>query len=845
VLPLRDVVLFPHVAMPLLVGRARSLAAVAAAADGDGWLLLVTQRHPEEQHPAGPTLHRVGVLARVQQVTRLPNGATRVLVDARDRVAVTRYLGPRAGDAAARDAAARDAAHRDAAHRDGAARGTASGMAPTGDGAPDGDTARAARAAIRPLEAIVRALPLASPAAARRRSRDADAPRVRVRHLQALFEEYAGLHRRIPGEVVTALQALDDPARIAFGIAAHLQVPLEVRQELLACPALPALLDRLTAILASELELLRLERRLDEQVRGAMVQHQREFFLQEQLKAIHRELGHEDGDDLAQLEQQLASRGLPDAVLARATRELRRLRRLSPLSPEAGVARHWLDWVSALPWHERSADTVDVSAARAVLDADHFGLAEVKERILDHVAVVARVGTLRGPILCLVGPPGVGKTSLARSIARALGRRFVRLALGGVRDESEIRGHRRTYVGAMPGRILQAMRRAGVVNPVMLLDELDKLGQDWRGDPAAALLEVLDPEQQGTFTDHYLEVAYDLSQVLFVTTANALAGIPEALRDRLEIIRLPGYLEPEKLAIAERFLLPRQLEAHGLSRGDLSVAPPVLSRIVRGWTREAGVRDLERRLARLVRKVARAAGDAGDVALPIGVVEADLPRWLGVPPHDAAASELEDRVGVANGLAYTAAGGDVLEIEVSVVPGRGRLQLTGTLGDVMKESAAAALTWVRSRLGVLGLSPTELQRQDVHVHVPAGATPKDGPSAGIAIASAMVSALTGRPLRGDVAMTGEVTLRGRVLPIGGVREKGVAAHRERVRTVLLPVGNARDLAELPDDVRGDVHWITVRSMDEVLAHALYPRRRPRAPRPRAVEAAHPPAAPHA
>jgi ATP-dependent Lon protease len=766
VLPLRDVVVFPYIAMPLLVGRPASLAALEAASAEDRVVLLVAQRDPETQEPAAADLFRVGVIARVRQLSRLGTGTVKVLVEGLARARVTRYV-------------------------------------------PGGECLRAQ---VEPLP------PLAVG--------DSDGE-ARLRRALSLFEEYVSLHRRLPAELVTLVQGADNPARQLFAMAAHLGTRLDRRQGLLEIPDFSALVEALSGMLSSEIDLLRLERKIDDDVRGSLFQNQREFYLQEQLKAIHRELGGDDGDDTDDLATAIEAKGLPEPVLARARRELRRLKRLSTMSPESGVARTYLDWIAALPWTERTDDVLDVAHARQVLDEDHYGLDDVKERVLDYIGVLSLVERLDGPILCLVGPPGVGKTSLGRSIARALGRKFVRMSLGGVRDEAEIRGHRRTYIGAMPGRVIQAMRRAEVVNPVILLDEIDKLGNDYRGDPSAALLEVLDPEQNNAFNDHYLEADYDLSQVLFITTANSLATIPEPLRDRMEIIRLAGYLDQEKYAIARQFLLPRQLKQHGLVPATVTLDADVIPAIVQGYTREAGVRDLERRIARLSRKLARARAERRSTyAADESVTEADhvtsamLHGMLGVAPYDPASNSIEDKVGVATGLAYTSVGGDVLEIEVSVVPGRGRLQLTGTLGDVMKESASAALSYARARANALGLEREFLRTRDLHVHIPAGATPKDGPSAGIAIACAIVSALTGIPLRGDVAMTGEITLRGRVLAIGGLKEKTVAALRNRIAHVILPQENARELDELPIEVKEGIHFHPVRSMDEVLAVAL-------------------------
>jgi len=766
VFPLKDVVPFPYISMPFIVGRARSLAAIEKAWDGDRFVLLVTQRSPEVATPKPADLYRVGVVASLEFAARLPNGTVRVLVEGLTVARITRM-------------------------------------------ANDKDMLRAAINTERLFETSEDAdLNVESPLA---------------RRLMLRFEEYAGLNPRLSAETVQIAASAETAERQAYLIAAHVSQRVPDRQRLLECATLRDLQESLLGALADEIEMLNVGRRIDEQVRGNISRNQREYYLQEQLRAIHRELGQDDGNDVHELEAQIEAAGLPEIAKTRAIREVRKLSRMAAISPEATVSRNYLDWLISLPWSKRTDDVLDIAHARTVLDEDHFGLGDVKDRILDHVAVLATVGRLEGQILCLVGPPGVGKTSLGRSIARALGRQFVRMSLGGVRDEAEIRGHRRTYIGALPGRILQAMRRAGVVNPVILLDEIDKLANDYRGDPAAALLEVLDPEQNRAFNDHFLELDYDLSQVFFITTANSLNTIPEPLRDRMEILRLPGYLDQEKFAIARQFLLPRQCEKHGVNPATLELAPDVLPAIVRYYTREAGVRDLERRLARLTRKVARRRlqrSATGNGAPHERLTSGDLKELLGVAPYDPEDLSRVDQVGVATGLAYTSVGGEVLEIEVAVIPGRGRLHLTGALGDVMKESAGAALSYARSRARALGIDPEFSRTRDLHVHIPAGATPKDGPSAGIAIATALVSALTGTPIRASVAMTGEITLRGRVLPIGGLKEKSVAALRAAKSTVIIPAMNARELEEMPQDVRDGLVFRPVQSMDEVLQIAL-------------------------
>lgn len=769
VIALRDLVYFPYMVLPLLIGRPRSLCAMEEAEQGDGLLMVVAQLDVQVEEPQEDQLHRLGTVVRLVQVTRLPDGTCRVVMEGLGRANILRF---------------------------------------------------------QPSEFAMRAeveLHTAKETDPEREGEDTSMDAL-VRGVRRMYEEYIHLNDRLPPELAGTLSEVTDRARLAHLMAGHLLVSVSEKQELLESESMERTFEILREIMVRELEILRIEEKLDQQIADQIDTDRRQHYLQEQLKAIHQELGEGDNEWL-ELERSTEEAKLPKQAQERVDREIARLRRMNPVAPEAAVIRTYVDWILSLPWSVRTEDHLDVSRAAEILDRAHFGLDEVKDRILDHIAVLSLVGELRGPLLCLVGPPGVGKTSLGRSIAESLGREFVRASLGGVRDEAEIRGHRRTYVGALPGRIIQGVRRGRSRNPVFLLDEIDKLARDFHGDPAAALLEVLDPEQNATFTDHYLELEFDLSEVLFISTANTLAGIPEPLRDRMEIIRIPGYLDTEKREIARRFLWPRQIEQHGLDVDSVALSDAALDRIIHEYTREAGVRELERRVSRVARKLARRVAEGEDLgSAPVGVEDEDLKDLLGPPPY-APPSRVEerDRAGIANGLAWTAAGGEVLDVEVAVVPGTGQIQLTGTLGDVMKESAFAAVTYARSRATRFGLESQFHKKVDIHIHIPEGATPKDGPSAGITIAVALISALTDRPTRGDVAMTGEITLRGRVLGVGGIKEKAVAALRGGIRRVVLPVINLPELELLPEEVREGVAFSPVENMDEVLDATLVPR----------------------
>ena len=759
-LPLRDVVVFPYMTIPLLVGRLPSINAIEKAVSRDRMLFVTAQRRSEVTDPSHEELYPLGTVVRVLQLFRLPDGTMRVLVEGICRCRVERFQW--SGDSYAVRVKVIDE--------------------------------------MRLAGAEVEA---------------------QMRHVLALFADYVHLNRRIPDEVLLTANNLTDPAALAHTVAAQLLVKVPKKQRLLEVEGASERLKALADMLAGELEIVKLERKIEGQVRSQVHKNQKEFYLNEQLKAIRKELGHQNefASEIDEMTSAIKRARMPREVVTKAMKELDRLSKMSFMSPEATVVRNYLDWLCALPWSKLTRDPIDIDQVERVLDEDHFGLRKVKERIVEYLAVLKLTGRIRGPILCFVGPPGVGKTSLGKSIARALGRRFVRVALGGVRDEAEIRGHRRTYIGSMPGRVIQSMRRAGAKNPVFLLDEIDKLGSDFRGDPAAALLEVLDPEQNHTFNDHYLEVDFDLSQVMFICTANSLYSIPPALADRMEIIRLPGYLENEKVEIARRFLVPKQIAAAGLEPNDVKLGLSLLRALVNRYTREAGVRNLEREIAALCRKVAKKKA-AGKFKGSVTVTESVLHKWIGPTRYLDTVVEQHTRIGVANGLAWTETGGDLLTIEVSILPGKGELQLTGKLGDVMRESGQAALSYARSRAAQLGLDKWFYRDIDIHVHVPEGAMPKDGPSAGITMATALVSALTGVPTRADVAMTGEITLRGSVLPIGGLNEKSVAARRAGIKTILLPRANEKDLVEIPDEVRASLEFVLVDSMDQVLERAL-------------------------
>jgi len=764
VLPLRDIVVFPHMIVPLFVGREKSVRALEAVMRDDKQILLVAQKNAEQNDPGTDDIYRVGTVSTILQLLKLPDGTVKVLVEGSRRARITRFT----------------------------------------------ETDAYFEAVTEPLSDL---------------PGEVKDQETLSRTVVTQFEQYIKLNKKIAPEVLVSLDQIEDPSKLADTVAAHLGIKISEKQELLETIKVAERLERVFAHMESEIGVMQVEKRIRNRVKRQMEKTQREYYLNEQLKAIQKELGEgEDGkDETAELEAKIKKTRLSKEAREKALSELKKLRAMSPMSAEATVVRNYLDWILSIPWKKRSKVKNDVIAAGKVLDADHYGLEKVKERILEYLAVQARSTKLRGPILCLVGPPGVGKTSLGKSVARATGRNFVRMSLGGMRDEAEIRGHRRTYIGSMPGKIIQGMKKAKTSNPLFLLDEVDKLGADWRGDPSSALLEVLDPEQNSTFNDHYLEVDYDLSDVMFVTTANSLR-MPQPLMDRMEIIRLPGYTEDEKIEIAKRHLIPKQGEAHSLKKGEWSISEDALRDLIRYYTREAGVRAMEREIAALARKVVKEI--VTKKATKVAITRRTLEKYLGVRRFRFGEAESEDMVGVVNGLAWTEVGGEILTIESVLLPGKGNVKQTGKLGDVMQESVQAALSYVRSRSITFGIKPNLFEKKDIHVHVPEGATPKDGPSAGIAMATSIVSALTGIPVRRDIAMTGEITLRGRVLPIGGLKEKLLAALRAGMHTVLIPKENEKDLAEIPDNVKKHLTIIPVASVDEVIMRALARRPEP-------------------
>jgi ATP-dependent Lon protease len=758
VLPLRDIVVFPHMIVPLFVGRDKSVRALEAVMKEDKQILLVAQKNAAQDEPSPEDIYRVGTVSTILQLLKLPDGTVKVLVEGVRRARINRFT----------------------------------------------ETEAYFEVEAENLE---------------RQEDESKEVEALARTVVSQFEQYIKLNKKIAPEVLVSVNQIDEPSKLADTVASHLGLKISDKQELLEISTTAERLERVFNHMESEIGVLQVEKKIRNRVKRQMEKTQREYYLNEQLKAIQKELGEgEDGkDETAELEAKIKATKLSKEAREKALAELKKLRTMSPMSAEATVVRNYLDWMLAIPWKKRSKIKNDVVEAERVLNADHFGLEKIKERIVEYLAVQSRSPKLRGPILCLVGPPGVGKTSLGKSIAKATGRNFVRMSLGGVRDEAEIRGHRRTYIGSMPGKVIQGMKKAKTSNPLFLLDEIDKLGADWRGDPSSALLEVLDPEQNSTFADHYLEVDYDLSDVMFVTTANSLR-MPQPLLDRMEIIRIPGYTEDEKVEIAKRHLVAKQGEAHGLKREEWSISDDALHELIRTYTREAGVRNLEREIANLARKAVKEI--VTNKTKKVAITRKNLQKFSGVPRFRYGETEVEDMVGVVTGLAWTEVGGEILTIESVLLPGKGGIKQTGKLGDVMQESVQAAYSYIRSRAIQFGIKPPFFDKRDIHVHVPEGATPKDGPSAGIAMATSIVSAITGIPIRRDIAMTGEITLRGRVLPIGGLKEKLLAALRAGITTVIIPKDNEKDLIEIPDNVKKGLTIIAVSHVDEVIDKAL-------------------------
>lgn len=761
-LPLRGVIVFPYMVIPLDVGRDRSVSAMEEAMVNNRMIVLAAQQQAKVSEPDPQDIYTMGTMAEVKQLLKMPDGTIRVLVEGMYRVQIEEYT--------------QDDPH--------------------------------FRVRVRRVEEMVD------------KSMELEAL---MRTTFFHFDQFIKKNKKIPPEVLASVSNVDDPGRLADIIASHLNLKVEDKQQILEAVSPRERLEKLCAILINEIEILEMERKIHLRVRKQMEKTQKEYYLREQMKAIQKELGDKDdrAAEVEELREKIKKLDLPAEVEEKALHEVNRLAKMPPMVAEAVVVRNYLDWLIALPWNKFTEDHLDLKEAERILNEDHYGLEKVKERILEYLAVCKLTKELKGPILCLIGPPGVGKTSLARSIARAMNRNFVRFSLGGVRDEAEIRGHRRTYVGAMPGKIIQSIRQAGSKNPVVLLDEIDKMSMDFRGDPSSALLEVLDPEQNSAFGDHYMEVTFDLSKVLFITTANTYHGIPRPLLDRMEVIELSGYTEEEKVQIAQRHLLPKQIKQHGLDQDDLQLAETTLRKVIRSYTRESGVRNLERELARIIRKAVRKIVEGHDTPLRIG--KQNLEKYLGAPKYRYGVNEEEERVGVVTGLAWTEVGGDLLNIEVSAVKGKGQLLLTGKLGEVMRESAQAAVSYIRSRVAQFGIAEDFNEHTDLHIHVPEGAIPKDGPSAGITMATAVVSALSNTPVRSDIAMTGEITLRGRVLPIGGLKEKVLAAHRGGIKKIIIPRENKKDLEEIPANIARKLQFVLVDEMDEVIKEALAPK----------------------